>query len=102
VAVEIVSRREPGGITFRHPLTKAVREIMASLEIEPEIEPSVSELSALIAKNIPGVTLGLTELIDEGDESTEVVAIEPMAAGLAQLIVLLQAIDEGLLNGKKR
>ncbi|MGB0578655.1 MAG: peptidase [Limisphaerales bacterium] len=99
VAMETIARREPGGLGFSDPLTVASRRIMDTLEIEPEIEPSTSELSALIAHDVPGVTLGITKRVDTVDDSSECVEIEPMAAGMAQLITLLVAIDGGLLDG---
>ena len=99
IELETVAGRRPGGIEFGHPLTVGIRKIMDTLEIEPEVEPSISELSALIAHNIPGVTLGITKEIDIVDELTESIEIEPMAAGIAQLITLLVAIDGGLLDG---
>ena len=102
VTMETVARRRPGGIEFGHPLTTGIRRIMDTLDIEPEIEPSVSELSALIAKDVPGVTLGITRGCDSPDETSESILIEPMAAGLAQLIALLQAVDGGLLDGKRK
>jgi len=102
VTMESIARRRPGGIEFGHPLTVGIRRIMDTLDIEPEIEPSVSELSMLIEKNVPGVTLGITHEADSADDATESILIEPMAAGLAQLIALLQAIDGGLLDGKRK
>lgn len=99
ITFETIARRRPGGIGFSHPLTVGIRRIMDTLKIEPEIEPSISELSALIAHKIPGVTLGISRQIDIPDEKTEAVEIEPMAAGIAQLITLLVAIDGGLLDG---
>ena len=99
IEMDTIARRRPGGIEFGHPLTVGIRRIMDTLEIEPEIEPSTSELTALIEKNIPGVTLGITREVDTTDELTESVEIEPMAAGLAQLITLLVAIDGGMLDG---
>lgn len=99
VEMETIARRTPGGLGFSDPLTVGIRRIMDTLEIEPEIEPSTSELSALIAHDVPGVTLGITRRVDTIDDSTECVEIEPMAAGMAQLITLLVAIDGGLLDG---
>lgn len=100
IRMESIARRRPGGIAFGHPLTVGIRRIMDTLEIEAEVEPSISELSALIAHEIPGVTLGISKEVDTTDELTESVYIEPMAAGISQLITLLVAIDGGLLDGE--
>ena len=97
VEMREIARCRPGGIEFRHPLTVATRDIMETLGVEPVIQPSVGELSALIAHEIPGVTIGLTESVPDS-EPVEQVRIEPMFSGLAQLVGLLVAIDEGICD----
>lgn len=94
VELEIFARRSPGGIPYAHPLNRCAREIMETLEIEPRLAPSTSELAALIDKEIPALTLGLTkgDRIHKTDESIQ---IEPIYKGLAQLIGLITAIDGG-------
>ena len=89
-----ISRRKPGGTDFSHPLNTMGREILKKLGITPRITPSTSELSALIDKGIPAVTIGLTngENAGEPDESVE---LEPISRGLAQFAALLKAIDIG-------
>ncbi len=97
--LEIIARRRNGGIDFEHPLTVGTRKVMDALDIVPEVRPSVGELSSLILKSIPGVTLGITERV-ESDESEEAIRIEPMFSGIAQLVAMLQAIDGGLCHGE--
>ena len=94
VKLDIVATRRPGGIRFKHPLSRVTRKIMKTMEIEPEIRPSISELSAFIAHDIPAVTLGISkaEHIHEPNES---VFIDPMYKGISQLIGILMAIDKG-------
>ena len=89
--------RQPGGIPFSHPIVTAAREIMDDLEIKPKLGPSYSDLSILINKDIPAVTLGLTTArnLNETDES---VLINPLFTGLAQFISLLQRIDSSSTN----
>ncbi len=97
IELDILARRKPGGTGFRHPLVRRAREIMRALDIEPRIAPSTSELSALIDHKIPAVTLGLTtgERLNQPDER---IRIDPMFAGLAQLLGMLKAIDGGLCD----
>ncbi len=94
--LEVIARRRPGGIGFGHPLVKATRAIMEELNIEPRIAPSVGDLSAIIGKDIPGVTLGLSTGSKHLYE--ERAYIEPLYQGLAQVIGVLQAIDEGVCD----
>ncbi|MEZ5304100.1 MAG: M20/M25/M40 family metallo-hydrolase [Verrucomicrobiales bacterium] len=95
--MEIFARREPGDLGFNHGIVAAARGIMESLGVEPRIRPSISELSALLARGIPSLTLGLTkaEHVNELEESIE---IEPVFDGLAQVIATLQAIDHRLAH----
>ncbi len=97
VVLDIVARREPAGLAIGHPLVKQTREIMSSLDLRPHITPSISELSALIAHGIPGVTLGMTEG-DRLHEQQESIQIDPIFTGLAQLVGVMLAIDGGFCD----
>ncbi len=94
ITMDIFAQREPGGISFSHPLVRHTRRIMDQLEIEPRPGPSTSELSAFIDKKIPSITLGLTHG-DHIHESNESIEIEPLYTGIAQAIGTLLAIDGG-------
>ncbi len=93
----IVSRREPGGIDIGHPLVKSCRGIMEALELQPTIRPSMSEVSELISRGLPSVTLGITEASNLHDLN-ETIRIKPIYTGLAQLVAVLLAIDGGFCN----
>ena len=97
VSLDIVARREPGGIDFRHPLVRRSREILKALHIEPRVAPSTSELSELIRHKIPAITLGLTTGAHLNHTNEEVL-IEPIFTGIAQLLGMLIAMDEGLCD----
>ncbi len=97
VEFNIFARREPGGISFGHPLAENARAILDALGINPRISPSTSELSAFIDKRIPAVTVGLTngESLNEENERLE---IEPIGKGMAQLLGLILSIDRGQID----
>lgn len=97
---EEIARRSPGGISFGHPLVKALRNILEELEIPTKIDPSTGELSAMLNADIPSVTIGLSsgKKIHEEDEF---ILIEPICKGVTQLIALLQQIDEGNCNDRE-
>ncbi len=92
--LKVIARRQPGSIASDHPIVKSTRKIMEALGVEPVIAPSVGELAALIAKKIPGITLGITRGKNR-QELDETIMIEPIFSGLAQLVAVLQAIDGG-------
>lgn len=94
---EIVSSREPGGIDVGHPLVKACRRVMETLGVQTVIRPSMSEVSELIARGLPSVTLGITEASNLHDLN-ETIRIRPIYTGLAQLLAVLLAIDGGFCH----
>jgi di/tripeptidase len=99
LTLRVVSKRSIGGISYAHPLVRTTRSLMKTLEIEPIIAPSTGELAAVLSRGIPGLTLGLTQGAKrhELDESAQ---IEPIFTGLAQLIGVLKAIDQGICDAK--
>jgi acetylornithine deacetylase/succinyl-diaminopimelate desuccinylase-like protein len=97
IKLEVIARRKPGGIDYSGPFVKAVRKVMHKLEITPKLAPSTGELSALIDKDIPGVTLGLTNG-DNIHEQNESVQIDPIYTGIVQVLGTLQAIDGGFAD----
>ena len=92
--VEVLARREPGGISFSHPLAASARAMLKSLDVKPRISPSTSELSAFIDEGIPAITIGISNGEDQ-NEPTERVEIQPMTRGLQQLLGLILSIDRG-------
>lgn len=97
VSLEIFARRSPGGLSFGHPLARETRQIMQTLRIPQRAFPSTSELSAFIDRGIPAITIGISTC-ESLNEKTEEVFIEPMFAGLAQLVGIILAVDGGWSN----
>src|SRR5690606_28353962 len=97
MTLETVSNVNAARLPYTHPLVKAAGEVMHALDIEPVGEPSESELSIFLSKQIPAVTLGLTrgENYHQVDASME---IDPMFTGIAQIIGVIKAIDEGVCD----
>lgn len=97
VTMEIIAQRRPGGLDYGHPLVRATRGVMKTLGVKQQVLPSTGDLSALTAAEIPGITLGITAG-ENTHEFNEAVEIEPIFAGLAQLVGVLQAIDGGICD----
>ena len=70
---------------------------MSELGITPEVNPSTGDLNVLIEAGHPGVTLGLTTAENIGEEN-ESIHLESLPSGIAQLLTLLQAIDQGICD----
>ncbi len=86
---------QAGGIPFAHPLVRSVIEVMEQLGIEPDQGHSPSELSELIRRDIPAVTLGISRGQKAKKKNPDHVLIDPILVGVAQLVGVILAIDEG-------
>lgn len=96
VTLDIIAQREPGGLDISHALVRKATAILGALGLQPMLYSTTSQLSAVRDAKIPGLTIGLTtgERAFELDEIDESVNIAPLAAGLAQVVGILKAIDE--------
>lgn len=91
--LEMIAHRRPGNLGEDHPLVRRTRGIHARLGIESRMTPSVSELALLLDRGIPALTLGITR--GEGRHTAgESIALEPLFDGLAQIVAVLQVMDE--------
>ena len=95
--LETISTVTASRLRYNHPLVKAAGQVMQTLGIDTVGEPSESELSILLSKKIPAVTLGLTYGENYHQPKSQL-EIEPMFKGIAQVIGVLQAIDSGVCD----
>lgn len=97
IHMDVLARREPGGIPFSHPLVRHTRGIMKALNIPLSTSPSTSELASFIESGIPAITLGITngERLNRPDEQADITRIP---VGLAQLAGVLAVIDGGFCD----
>jgi len=84
-------------LTFNHPLVKKTVAVMKKLDLTPVSGPSESELSILLSRNIPAVTLGITHG-DNYHQPNATVEIEPIFKGIAQIIGVIMGIDSGVCD----
>jgi len=84
-------------LTFNNPLVKKTVAVMKKLDLTPVSGPSESELSILLSRNIPAVTLGITHG-DNYHQPNATVEIEPIFKGIAQIIGVIMAIDSGVCD----
>jgi len=93
--LDMFFKTQAGGFPFSHPLVKSVLEVMKLLEIEPDQGHSPSELSELIARKIPAVTLGISRGVRGLKKNPDYVLIDPILTGVSQLVGVILAIDSG-------
>lgn len=84
-------------LKYNHPIVKSARRIMHALDLRPASEPTESELSIFLSRNIPALTLGITN--GESYQGKQSIAqIEPIPKGISQIIGMLTAIDSGICD----
>jgi len=100
ITLDVFSQRQPGGLEASHPLVQSARGVIGALAVQPMIYATTSAMSALVDLKIPALTLGITTgtRFSQLDEIDEALAIAPMAGGLAQVVGILRAIDEGICD----
>lgn len=98
LTLNTISNLHAAKLRYGHPLVKSVMEIMKVLELKTVSSPSESELSIFLAHNIPAVTLGISRGKNYHLKGSTM-EISPMYKGLAQIIGVIQAIDQGVCDG---
>lgn len=97
VGVEMIAHRRPGNLGDTHPLVTYARDTLESLEVAPKVEPSISELAALLTHRVPALTLGLTRG-SHRHSPNESIELPPLFDGLAQLLAVLRYMDRSDQN----
>lgn len=87
-------RQRATELSFTHPLVKTAYEVVNTLGYQPFIAPTNTEITVLLARKIPAITLGLTTggnpLLPDG-----YVDISPMTQGLLQILMIIYASEKG-------
>ncbi len=97
--LDVFFRTRAGGIPFGHPLVSTAIDVMRKLGIEPDQKHHPSEVSEMIARDIPAVTLGITSGRKHQRPKPDYVLIEPILRGVSQVVGTLLAIDAGACDG---
>lgn len=100
VDLDRVSAVKAAKLNYHHPLVQCAAGVMDVLGLKPRFESSQSELSVFLSQGIPAITLGIAhgENYHKEDERAE---IESMFKGIAQIIGVIQAIDQGDCHDKR-
>jgi len=97
IELRIISNTHACKLPYNHPLVKAAIAVMKKLKIKHITEHSESELSIFLSHKIPAITLGLTQGKNYHLENAEI-EIKPLFKGIAQILGVLIAIDEGVCD----
>ena len=99
LSMKTISNLRAARLKFNHPLVKSAVTVMKTLGIKPISKSTESALSIFLSRKIPAVTIGITHGENYyTDRAT--MEIEPMFKGIAQVIGVLKAIDDGICDEK--
>jgi acetylornithine deacetylase/succinyl-diaminopimelate desuccinylase-like protein len=101
-AVELKLRRisnlNATRLDFGHPLVKCASKVLHRMGVEIVSNPSETALSIFLQRNIPAITLGLTDGTNYHTEDS-IIEISPIFKGIAQTVALVMAVDNGVCDG---
>ena len=100
IELNIVSNVSASKLKYNHPLVKSAGAILKALDVKPISISSESELSIFLSHNISAVTVGISHG-DNYHQLDSAMEIEPMYKGIAQLLGLILAIDNGVCDGQQ-
>ena len=95
--LKTISNLKAARLKFNHPLVKSAASVLESLGLKPISKSTESALSIFLSRKIPAVTLGVTH----GENyymDNATMEIGPMFKGIAQIIGVLKAIDNGVCD----
>lgn len=93
VVADFFGRHVAAGLSPSHRLIKTGLAIIKELGRQPIIEYSNSEIAVPLSLKIPSVSLGITTG-RSGSTGKSYIDIDPIAAGILQVIELIYAIDK--------
>ncbi len=97
LTIQAISTMRAARLKYNHPLVKSAVAIMKKLGVTPYSEPSESELPIFLSRGIPALMLGISH--GEGYQQVEAsMQINPMFKGIAQVVGILLAIDNGVCD----
>jgi len=97
LSLKTISNLKASRLKYNHPLVKNAAAVMEALGIKPFSKSTESSLSIFLSQKIPAITLGITHGENVYKEEATMV-IEPMYKGIAQVIGVLKAIDDGVCD----
>jgi acetylornithine deacetylase/succinyl-diaminopimelate desuccinylase-like protein len=87
VDVEVLGERPAGAMPADHPFVRAAAEVLGALGVDVEDDASSTDANIPISLGIPALCVGVSRG-DGAHTVTESMQVEPIATGLAQLILL--------------
>lgn len=97
LSMKTISNLKAARLRFNHPLVKNAAAVLETLGIKPVSKSTESAMSIFLSRKIPTVTLGITHGENYYTDNATM-EIEPMFKGVAQIVGVLKAIDNGVCD----
>jgi metal-dependent amidase/aminoacylase/carboxypeptidase family protein len=95
--IKTISNLRAARLKFNHPLVKNAAAVLQALAVKPISKSTESALSIFLSRKIPAVTLGITHGENHYTQNATM-EIKPMFKGIAQVIGVLKAVDNGVCD----
>lgn len=98
---DFFGRQAATHLRFAHPLVQSAYKVLHELGVKPYMAPSNTEITVLLANQIPAITLGVSRGHNPLSPDAAV-DIAPITTGLMQLLMLIHSIDKGYCDEESR
>ncbi len=101
IKADFFGRQAATQLRFAHPLVQSAYNVLHQLDLQPYMAPSNTEITVLLANQIPAITLGITKGHNPLTKDARI-DIDPITTGLMQILMLIYSIDKGYCDEESR
>lgn len=101
IKADFFGRQAATQLRFAHPLVQSAYNVLHQLDLQPYMAPSNTEITVLLASQIPAITLGITKGHNPLTKEASI-DIDHIATGLMQILMLIYSIDKGYCDEESR
>ncbi len=100
LALNRISELNAARLAYDHPLIACAGDVLKRLRIEPIAGPCETAQPIFLSRGTPAITLAVTHR-NNRDPTDEMVEIEPIYKGIAQVLGVMKAMDKGVCDEQK-
>jgi acetylornithine deacetylase/succinyl-diaminopimelate desuccinylase-like protein len=101
IRADFFGRQAATQLRFAHPLVQSAYNVLHQLDLQPYMAPSNTEITVLLANQIPAITLGISKGHNPLTKEASI-EIDHIATGLLQILMLIYSIDKGYCDDESR
>ena len=101
IRADFFGRQAATQLRFAHPLVQSAYNVLHQLGLQPYMAPSNTEITVLLANQIPAITLGISKGHNPLTKEASI-DIDHITTGLMQILMLIYSIDRGYCDEESR